>query len=120
MADYSIACIPGDGIGPEVIQAGVMGLGAVAQKHNFTLHFQEFPWGSQFFRDHGLMMPDDGLETLRPFDAIYFGAVGAPDLPDHLTLWGLRIAICQGFDQYANVRPIRILPGLQSPLRNCG
>lgn len=120
MAEYSIACIPGDGIGPEVIRAGVEVLRAVAPRHNFTLRFEEFPWGSQYYRDHGVMMPKDGLNALRRFDAIYFGAVGAPDLPDDLTLWGLRLAICQGFDQYANVRPTRILRGLQSPLRNCG
>lgn len=119
MADYSIACIPGDGIGPEVIRAGVQVLQAIAQRQGFTVRFEEFPWGSQYFRDHGMMMPDGGLKALRPFDAIYFGAVGAPDLPDHVTLWGLRLAICQGFDQYANVRPTRVLRGLQSPLRNC-
>jgi tartrate dehydrogenase/decarboxylase/D-malate dehydrogenase len=119
MANYSIASIPGDGIGPEVIHAGVEVLQTLAGRHNFGLRIQEFPWGSQYFREHGLMMPSDGLATLRPFDAIYFGAVGAPDLPDHVTLWGLRLAICQGFDQYANVRPTRILQGLQSPLRRC-
>ena len=120
MTNYSIASIPGDGIGPEVIHSGVEVLQALAGRHKFGLHIQEFKWGSQYFREHGLMMPADGLATLRPFDAIYFGAVGAPDLPDHITLWGLRLAICQGFDQYANVRPTRILRGLQSPLRNCG
>jgi tartrate dehydrogenase/decarboxylase/D-malate dehydrogenase len=120
MPDYSIASIPGDGIGPEVIHAGVKVLQALASRHKFGLHIEEFPWGSQYFRDRGLMMPADGLDQLRGFDAIYFGAVGAPDLPDHLTLWGLRLAICQGFDQYANVRPTRILRGLRSPLRHCG
>jgi tartrate dehydrogenase/decarboxylase/D-malate dehydrogenase len=119
VTEYSIASIPGDGIGPEVIRAGVEVLRTVAQSHGFGLSFEEFPWGSQFFRDHGCMMPDDGLDRLRSFDAIYFGAVGAPDLPDHVTLWGLRLAICQGFDQYANVRPTRVLRGLHSPLRNC-
>ncbi len=119
MPNYSIASIPGDGIGPEVIHAGVRILEAVSKRHNFGLHFEEFPWGSQFYRDHGVMLPLDGLTQLRQFDAIYFGAVGAPDLPDHITLWGLRLAICQGFDQFANIRPTRILRGLQSPLRNC-
>jgi tartrate dehydrogenase/decarboxylase / D-malate dehydrogenase len=119
MTEYSIASIPGDGIGPEVIHAGIEILQAFAMRHSFRLRIEEFPWGSQYFREHGLMIPPDGLDALRRFHAIYFGAVGAPDLPDHLTLWGLRLAICQGFDQYANVRPTRILKGLQSPLRHC-
>jgi tartrate dehydrogenase/decarboxylase/D-malate dehydrogenase len=81
---------------------------------------ETFDWGSDYYRKHGVMMPADGLATLKKFDAIYFGAVGAPDVPDHITLWGLRLPICQGFDQYANVRPTRILPGITSPLRNVG
>jgi tartrate dehydrogenase/decarboxylase/D-malate dehydrogenase len=85
---------------------------------DFELIFEEFPWGSDFYRRTGAMMPPDGLETLKHFDAIYFGAVGDPALPDDLTLWGLRLRICQGFDQFANVRPTRILPGIVSPLRN--
>jgi tartrate dehydrogenase/decarboxylase/D-malate dehydrogenase len=84
---------------------------------DFRLGFESFPWGSDYYRKTGLMMPEDGLEQLRPFSAIYFGAVGDPDIPDHITLWGLRLKICQGFDQYANVRPTRILPGITSPLR---
>ena len=85
---------------------------------DFELAFQEFPWGSDYYRSTGRMMPEDGLEVLRRYDAIYFGAVGDPKLPDDVTLWGLRLKICQGFDQYANVRPTRILPGIVSPLRN--
>ena len=81
---------------------------------------ETFDWGSDYYRKHGVMMPADGLATLKKFDAIYFGAVGAPDVPDHITLWGLRLPICQGFDQYANVRPTRILPGITSPLRDVG
>jgi len=81
---------------------------------------QTFDWGSDYYKQHGVMMPEDGLQTLKTFDAIYFGAVGAPDVPDHITLWGLRLPICQGFDQYANVRPTKILPGVTSPLRNRG
>jgi tartrate dehydrogenase/decarboxylase/D-malate dehydrogenase len=77
-----------------------------------------FPWGSDYFRQHGQLMPDDGIAQLGEFDAILFGAVGDPLIPDHVTLWGLRLKICQGLDQYANVRPIRLLPGIQSPLRN--
>jgi tartrate dehydrogenase/decarboxylase/D-malate dehydrogenase len=86
----------------------------------FRLRVEEFPWGSDYYKQHGVMMPADGLDTLKKFDAIYFGAVGAPDVPDHITLWGLRLPICQGFDQYANVRPTKILPGVTSPLAGVG
>jgi len=120
MRDYSLAAIPGDGIGPEVIASGLEVLQALAQKfRTFHLTVQTFPWGSDFYKKRGSMMPQNGLELLRPFDAIYFGAVGAPDVPDHITLWGLRLAICQGFDQYVNLRPTHILQGLSSPLRDC-
>ncbi|MBX7201317.1 MAG: tartrate dehydrogenase [Rhodospirillaceae bacterium] len=119
MRRHRIAAIPGDGIGQEVIDAGVRVLDALAKRDGgFGLAFETFDWGSDYYRKHGVMMPADGLARLKPFDAIYFGAVGAPDVPDHVTLWGLRLAICQSFDQYANVRPARILPGIQSPLRN--
>jgi tartrate dehydrogenase/decarboxylase / D-malate dehydrogenase len=121
MREYSIAAIPADGIGPEVIAAGVRVLQTLAQRAgDFRITVEEFPWGSDYYKQHGVMMPADGLETLKKFDAIYFGAVGAPDVPDHVTLWGLRLPICQGFDQYANVRPTKILPGIEPPLRNCG
>ena len=121
MNTYKIATLPADGIGPEVIEAGVAVLQALATRDGgFTLNFTSFEWGSAFYRKHGKMMPDDGLEKLRPHDAIFFGAVGAPDVPDHITLWGLRLPICQGFDQYANVRPTRILPGISAPLRDRG
>lgn len=121
MRHYNIAAIPADGIGPEVIEAGVAVLQALAQRAgDFSLAVENFDWGSDYYKKHGVMMPADGLERLKPFDAIYFGAVGAPDVPDHITLWGLRLPICQGFDQYANVRPTRILPGIASPLRNVG
>lgn len=120
MREYRIAAIPGDGIGKEVIAAGLEVLQVLQQKSgDFCLHVLHFPWGSDYYRKHGVMMPPDGLEQLRPFQAIYFGAVGAPDIPDHVTLWGLRLAICQGFDQYVNLRPTRILKGLASPLREC-
>ncbi len=121
MRQYKIAAIPADGIGPEVIEAGVAVLQALAQRAgDFSLAVESFDWGSDYYKKHGVMMPADGLDRLKPFDAIYFGAVGAPDVPDHITLWGLRLPICQGFDQYANVRPTRILPGIASPLRNVG
>ncbi len=117
MGEYRIAAIPGDGIGAEVVGAGLGVLGALQKRAaRLKLHVEQFPWGSEYYRTHGRMMPEDALETLTGFDAIYFGAVGHPDVPDHITLWGLRLAICQGFDQYANVRPARILPGVPSPL----
>jgi tartrate dehydrogenase/decarboxylase/D-malate dehydrogenase len=99
-----------------VIPAGLKVLRALAT--DFELQADEFPWGSDYYRRTGRMMPEDGLAVLHNYDAIYFGAVGDPALPDDLTLWGLRLKICQGFDQYANVRPTRILPGIVSPLRN--
>jgi tartrate dehydrogenase/decarboxylase/D-malate dehydrogenase len=121
MREYSIATIPADGIGPEVIAAGTTVLEALARRvGDIRFNFQKFDWGSDYYKKHGVMMPADGLATLKPFDAIYFGAVGAPNVPDHITLWGLRLPICQGFDQYANVRPTRILPGIASPLRTVG
>jgi len=119
MRTYRIAAMGGDGIGPEVIAAGLEALAACAERDGgFTLDVQEFDWGSDYYRRHGVMMPADGADQLRAFDAILFGAVGAPDIPDHITLWGLRLAICQPLDQYANVRPTRVLPGITSPLRN--
>lgn len=121
MRRYTIAAIPADGIGPEVITAGSAVLDALTKRvGDVALDVKTFDWGSDYYRRHGVMMPGDGLEQLKSFDAIYFGAVGAPDVPDHVTLWGLRLPICQGFDQYANVRPTKILPGITPPLRNCG
>ena len=118
MRSYRIAAIPGDGIGKEVVAAGLRVLDACAVRDGgFDLEVRHFDWGSDYYKTNGIMMPQDGTEQLKAFDAIYFGAVGAPDVPDHLTLWGLRLAICQPFDQYANVRPTRILPGIESPLR---
>src|SRR5579871_5287456 len=118
MRTHRIAAIGGDGIGPEVVEAGLEALAACAERDGgFALDVEHFDWGSDYYRKHGAMMPADGADRLRGFDAILFGAVGAPDIPDHITLWGLRLAICQGLDQYANVRPTRILPGITSPLR---
>ena len=121
MKTFKIASIPADGIGPEVISAGIKVLEAVTENNQDTqLDFIHFDWGSDYYKRHGEMMPQDGLETLKSFDAIYFGAVGSEDVPDHITLWGLRLPICQGFDQYANVRPTKIMPGIDSPLRHAG
>src|SRR5262249_50514337 len=118
MKSYRIAAIPGDGIGQEVIAAGVEVLTALAERDGgFALAFESLDWGSDYYQRYGVMMPANGLEALKDFDAIYFGGVGAPWVPDHSSLWGLRLAIRQGFDQYANVRPARILPGITSPLR---
>ena len=111
MKTYRIAAIPGDGIGNEVIPAGIDVLEHL--EDGFQLEFEHFDWSSKRFQDTGDYIPEGGLEKLKRFDAIFFGAVGDPDLPDDLTLWGLRLAICQGFDQYANVRPIRLLPGIR-------
>ncbi|MGV3652597.1 MAG: tartrate dehydrogenase [Noviherbaspirillum sp.] len=120
MKTYKIACIPGDGIGKEVIPAGQTVLEALAASQNaFRFEFTTFGWGGDWFRQHGAMMPGDGLDALRDKDAILFGSAGDPDIPDHITLWGLRLKICQGFDQYANVRPTRILPGIDAPLKRC-
>jgi len=117
MKTYKIAAIPGDGIGVEVIDAGLRALTALAESDGgFKLDVTNFDWGSDRYKQEGTFMPADGADQLRAFEAILFGAVGAPDVPDHLTLWGLRLAICQPLDQYANVRPTRILPGIKSPL----
>ena len=120
MKTYKIACIPGDGIGKEVVPAGQQVLQALAATQNsFQFEFTSFGWGGDWFRQHGVMMPDNGLDELRGKDAILFGSAGDPHIPDHITLWGLRLKICQGFDQYANVRPTRILPGIDAPLKRC-
>ncbi|MFN0000299.1 MAG: tartrate dehydrogenase [Burkholderiaceae bacterium] len=120
MKTYRIACIPGDGIGKEVVPAGQTVLQALAAAQNrFALSFRSFDWGGDYYRAHGVMMPADGLDALRGMDAILFGSAGDPHIADHITLWGLRLKICQGFDQYANVRPTRILPGIDAPLKRC-
>lgn len=118
MRRHRVAAIGGDGIGPEVIEAGLTVLDHLAASDGgFRLEVTRLDWGSERYRRTGAMMPADGVDRLRGFDAIYFGAVGAPDIPDHVTLWDLRLAICQGLDQYANVRPTRLLGGRQGPLR---
>jgi tartrate dehydrogenase/decarboxylase / D-malate dehydrogenase len=116
---YKIAAIPADGVGVEVVAAGRAVLDALAAASNGSLAFEwtEFPWGCTYYERTGRMMDADGLEALQHFDAIYFGAVGWPTVPDHVSLWGLRLAICQNFDQWANVRPVHFHPGVTSPLR---
>jgi tartrate dehydrogenase/decarboxylase/D-malate dehydrogenase len=118
LKSYRIASIPGDGIGKEVITAGVEVLNVLAEKENFGIDFESFDWGSERFLKTGAYIPPGGLEKLKAFDAIFFGAVGSPEVPDHISLWGLRLPICQGFDQYANVRPSRVLPGVSSKLKD--
>ena len=119
MKTYRIATIPGDGIGKEVVPAGQQVLAALAASTGMRFEFENFPWGGDYYRKHGVMMPENGLDAIRHKDAILFGSAGDPDIPDHITLWGLRLKICQGFDQYANVRPTRILPGIDGPLKRC-
>lgn len=119
MREVNLAAIPADGIGPEVIDASIHVMDALRQRvGDIKFNVKTFDWGTDLYKKTGEMMPADGLNELKDFDAILFGAVGAADVPDHITLWGLRLKICQGFDQYANVRPTRILPGITSPLRN--
>lgn len=120
MKTYQIATIPGDGIGKEVIPAGRHVMEALAgTSGGFRFEFKNFDWGGDYYRKRGVMMPENGLDSLRHLDAILFGSAGDDRIPDHITLWGLRLKICQGLDQYANVRPTRILPGIDAPLKRC-
>ena len=116
-----VAVIGGDGIGPEVVGAGIRVLeAAVEDDPALDLEFTEFPWGCEYYLEHGRMMPEDALETLVQFDVIYLGAVGWPSVPDHVSLWGLLLPIRRGFDQYVNLRPTRLLRGVESPLSEPG
>jgi len=110
--------IPGDGIGVEVVGPAVRVIDAIAADENFSITWQEYPWGSDYYRRHGAMMPADGIDILSRYDAIFFGAVGAPDIPDDVTLWGLLIPIRRNFDQYVNLRPVRSIPGVPGLLRS--
>src|SRR5215472_9275535 len=123
MRHYQIAVLPGDGIGPEVITESVKTLEALAELHaGFHLDTQYFDWGTERYVQEGALMPKDGLAVLERggFDGILLGPVGDPRVPDHLTLWGLLLPIRQGFDQYVNLRPMRLLPGVTSPLAGKG
>lgn len=113
---YKIALIPGDGIGREVVPEGVRTMRALAKKFGFEVSFSEFPYSCQYYIDNGVMMPPDALEELKSFDTILLGAVGAPGVPDHVSLWGLLLPIRRTFDQYVSLRPVRLLPGIKSPL----
>src|SRR5215470_15842460 len=119
MATHRIAVIPGDGIGKEVMPEGMRVLEAAAKKFGVDLKWSQFDWNCDYYAKHGQMMPDDWFETLRGFEAIYYGAVGWPAIvPDHISLWGSLIPFRRGFDQYVNMRPCRLMPGIASPLAN--
>ncbi len=117
MKEYNIAVIPGDGIGEEVAPEGVRVLDVVGELTGaYKFRYEYFPYGCNYYLKTGKMMADDGLKILKPFDAIYFGAVGFPTVPDHISLRGLRLPICQGFEQYVCYRPSELLPGVKTPL----
>ncbi len=119
MTTHKIAVIAGDGIGPEVIDEGIKVLNAVAAKDgSFKFEFTHFPWGCEYYKENGYMMPADGIETLSKFDAIFLGAVGAPGVPDHISLWDLLLIIRKSFDQYINLRPVKLLKGAPCPLKD--
>ncbi|HET7788959.1 MAG TPA: tartrate dehydrogenase [Myxococcales bacterium] len=115
---HRIAVIPGDGIGNEVVPEGMRVLEAAAAKYGFELAWDPYPWSCAYYQKHGRMMPEDGLARIRSHEAIYLGAVGFPGVPDHVSLWGLLIPIRREFQQYANVRPVRLMEGVPSPLRD--
>jgi tartrate dehydrogenase/decarboxylase / D-malate dehydrogenase len=115
---YKIAVIEGDGIGREVVPEGIRVLEAAARRFDLSLSWQHFNWSCETYLSTGRMMPKDGLEQLSPFDAVFLGAVGYPGVPDHISLWGLLIPIRRAFQQYVNLRPIRLLEGIESPLRH--
>jgi tartrate dehydrogenase/decarboxylase/D-malate dehydrogenase len=116
MKTYRIATIPGDGIGQEVVPEGIRVLDAVGKKHGIGWEWQHFDWSCERYAQTGAMMPADGLDTIKGHDAIFFGAVGFPNVPDHVSLWGLLIPMRRGFQQYVNLRPVRLMPGITSPL----
>lgn len=120
MNTYDIAVIPGDGIGKEVVPEALKVLNTAAELHGgLSFNFTQFPWSCDYYMTHGKMMPDDGIETLSGFHAVFLGAVGNPDIvPDHISLWGLLIKIRRSFEQSVNIRPARFFPGLRSPLVN--
>lgn len=117
MQKYQIALIPGDGIGKEVVPEGIRVLEAAGTKFDIQFQWDELPWSCEYYTKTGRMMPEDGLDQIRHHDAIFLGAVGFPGVPDHISLWGLLIPIRRGFQQYANIRPVRLMPGIESPLR---
>src|ERR1041385_7861889 len=115
---HRIAVIPGDGIGKEVVPEGMRVLEAAGRRFEFEFEWKTFDWSCEVYARTGRMMPEDGLGQLQQFEAIYLGAVGFPDVPDHVSLWGLLIPIRRGFRQYINLRPVRLLAGVDTPLKN--
>ncbi len=122
MRDFHLALIPGDGIGKEVVPAGQRILDVAAEVHGgYRFTYQTFPWGCQYYLKEGQMMPDNGIETLKSYDAIFLGAVGDPSLvPDHVSLWGLMLPIRRGLQHYVNLRPVKLLRGVRTPLADRG
>ena len=118
MRKHRIAVIPGDGIGKEVVPEGLRALEAAGRRYGFQCEITHFDWSSDRYFKTGRFMPEDGIDQLRGFDAIFLGAVGWPGVPDHVSLWGLLIPIRRQFDQYVNLRPVRLMKGVESPLRN--
>src|SRR6266851_1155388 len=118
MSKCKIAVIPGDGIGKEVVPEGLRVLEAAGAKYGIDFTWETFAWSCEYYAKHGRMMPEDGLQRIRHHDAIFLGAVGFPGVPDHISLWGLLIPIRRQFRQYANLRPVRLMPGVPSPLRD--
>ena len=118
MTTHRIAVIAGDGIGQEVVPEGQRVLEAAARKFGFALVWDEKDWSCAYHAKHGRMMPEDGLASIRHHDAIFLGAVGFPGVPDHVSLWGLLIPIRRKFEQYVNLRPVRLMAGVPTPLAN--
>ena len=119
MQTHKIAVIAGDGIGPEVIAEGIKVLKTIAEiDGSFQFDFTYFPWGCEYYKEIGRMMAEDGIEQLQKFDAIFLGAVGAPGVPDHISLWDLLLVIRKKFDQYVNLRPVKLLKGAPCPLKD--
>ena len=118
MKTYKIAVVNGDGVGHEIVPAGIKVMNKVAEKHGFKLEYESFPWGAGYYKEHGDFMPANGLEILGGFDAIYFGAVGLPDVDDTLPAMMYTLKVRSGFSQYVNYRPVKLLKGTESPLRN--
>jgi tartrate dehydrogenase/decarboxylase/D-malate dehydrogenase len=117
---HKIAVIPGDGIGTEVVPEGIRVLEAAARRFGFVLEWDHYPWSCGYYQRHGRMMPEDGLAQIRGHQAIYLGAVGYPGVPDHLSLWGLLMPLRRQFQQYVNLRPVRLMPGVRTPLAGRG
>ena len=119
MNTSKIAVIPGDGIGKEVVPEGIRCLDAVARKFDIPLQFDEYDWSCDYYLKHGVMMPEDWKQQIGGHDAIFFGAVGWPQkVPDHVSLWGSLLKFRREFDQYVNLRPVRLMPGVPCPLAN--